>query len=106
MGIYSNEYGAHNIVTYFKSLNSNPGFSDGRLAIEAFGPSESSRSAPVRVVVADDQVPLSKWVHLAVQRSGPDLEFFMDGNPGGKVRDLNHPKSFLASLLKLTSLLK
>ena len=61
-------------------------FADGRLAIEAFGPSNSSGPVPVPVVVADGPVPLSTWVHLAVQRNGHDLEFFMDGNPGGKAR--------------------
>lgn len=34
-------------------------------------------------MVADVAVPLSTWVHLAVQRRGKNLEFFIDGTLSG-----------------------
>lgn len=54
---------------------------NGLLAIDVFAPHSPGMTSSV---IADVATPLSTWVHLAMQRSGPDLEFFMDGKLGGK----------------------
>ena len=52
-------------------------FSGGVLALEVFA------DAQLIPVLADETVPLSTWVHLAVQRRGRHLEFFLNGSPAG-----------------------
>jgi len=55
---------------------------NGLLAIDVFAPHSLGKTSSV--IVSDVAAPLSTWVHLAVQRSGKDLEFFMDGKLGGR----------------------
>ena len=59
----------------------------GRLGIEAFG---SEGPVPLSAAVFEASVPVATWVHLALQRRGPDLEFFMDGKLKGKMKVPEH----------------
>ncbi|CAJ1380419.1 unnamed protein product [Effrenium voratum] len=59
-------------------------FYGGLLRIDFFDPKNPNEAVPkVASVTAGGAIPLSTWIHLALQRRGSYLEFFMQGSPAG-----------------------
>lgn len=54
------------------------------------------------MIVADVVAPLSTWVHLAVQRRGEHLEFFIDGTLSGNTTVPGQLKDELLSQSRIT----